>query len=184
MALGLAALAHHVAGIQQKAGDDQRHTDEHHVAAQVLHRITDGQHGEEGQRGKDDQQDHAPGRRHRRGRGAPHQISRTTEELADDVRNVLPVGHEHRQQRTQMQQHVIELRHLRLQVQKVLGNGQMAGAGNGQKLRNALNEAQQKSRQIGHSDTPLSFFDYDRSNSSEIFLFVSADRSIGMFIIS
>ena len=45
-----------------------------------------------------------------------------------------------------MQQHVKERRHHTgiLHAQQILSDGQMAAAGNGQKLRYALNESQKK----------------------------------------
>ena len=56
------------------------------------------------------------------------------------------MGYEHGHQRAQVQQHVKELRHHAgiLHAQQILGDGQMAGAGDRQELRDALDEAQQK----------------------------------------
>ena len=56
-----------------------------------------------------------------------------------------------------MQQHVKEFRHLRVNVQQVLRDGQMSGAGNGQKLRHALHQAQQEGRKSVHIYILLSF---------------------------
>ena len=72
------------------------------------------------------------------------QIAGTAEKLTHHIHDVLPISHEHRQQRSQMQQYIVEFRHLCLQVQQILGNSQMAGAGDGQKLRHTLDQAQQK----------------------------------------
>ena len=52
-----------------------------------------------------------------------------------------------------MQQHVKELRHLGFDIQQILGNGQMAGAGDGQEFRDALYQAQQEGRKICHRVT-------------------------------
>ena len=162
MAFRLFALTHQVTGKEEKTRHDQGAADEHHVVAQPLHRAAHRQHRKEGQRGNDDQHDHPPGRGHGRRGTAPGQIADAAEELSDHIQNVLPIGHKYRQQRTQMQQHVVELRNLRLQVQKVLGNGQMTGAGNGQKLSNSLHKAQQNRTQICHRVVPPVDFDYNR----------------------
>ena len=60
----------------------------------------------------------------------------------------------------QMQQHVKEFRHLRVNVQQVLRDGQMSGAGNGQKLRHALHQAQQEGRKSVHISYSPVFSDY------------------------
>ena len=77
------------------------------------------------------------------GRGVMYQIADAGEEFQNHVPDILPVGREHGHQGAQVQQHVEKFRDLQaLHTQQVLGNGQMAGAGDGQKLRDALNQAQ------------------------------------------
>ena len=68
------------------------------------------------------------------------------EELHHHVADVLPIGGEHRDQRTQMEQYVEKFRHAAcaLQAQQVLCDSQVAGAGDGQELRHALYQSQQE----------------------------------------
>ena len=138
----LAALAGPVAEKQQEAGDDQGGADEYHTVLQALHRVLDRQDGKQGQRTQNDQQDQAAGRGYRRRGAVVDQITDAAEKFPHHVADVLPIGHEHRQQRTQMQQYVVESGDLGVDVQQILGDGQMAGAGDGQKFRHALNEAE------------------------------------------
>ena len=72
------------------------------------------------------------------------QIADPGEKLMEHIPDVRPVGGEHRRQRAQMEQYVKKVRRRgkpRL-TQQILRDGQMSGAGNGQKFRNALNDAQ------------------------------------------
>ena len=65
-------------------------------------------------------------------------------DVPNHLPDIPPVGGEHRRQGPQMEKHVKEYvvapRHL--QPQQVLGDGQVAGAGNGQKFCHALDDAQ------------------------------------------
>ena len=83
------------------------------------------------------------------------QIADAPEELHHHVADVAPIGGEHRNERAQVEQHVEELRNAprALHIQQIAGNGQMAGAGDGQEFRYALHQSQQDRFQIGH-DTP------------------------------
>ena len=73
------------------------------------------------------------------------QIPDSVDQLHDHPPDVLPISHEHRNQGAQMQQDIKKIRRRRdaRLAQEVLRNGQMAGAGDGQKLCQALNQAQQ-----------------------------------------
>ena len=85
-----------------------------------------------------------------------HQIPDAAEKFRHHILNILPVGHEHRQQRAQVQQHIKKFRNLRLQIQQVLRNGQMAGAGNGQKLCHTLDQSQKERCKNRHiTESPL-----------------------------
>ena len=62
-------------------------------------------------------------------------------------------------QRAQMQQYVVEGGDLGVDVQQILGDGQMARAGDGQKFRHALDQAQKNRLQKGHRFSPyLKFY--------------------------
>ena len=73
------------------------------------------------------------------------QVADAPEKLQDHIPDVAPVGGEHRQQSAQVQQYVEKLRDVRGagHAQQMLRDGQVAGAGNGQELRYALDEAQE-----------------------------------------
>ena len=60
----------------------------------------------------------------------------------------MPVGDKNRQQRAQMEQNIKEQMLIPHggEPQQILGNGQMAGAGDRQKFRDSLDQAQQKGR--------------------------------------
>lgn len=100
--------------------------DEYHTALQALHRVLDGQDGKQGQRTQNDQQDQAAGRGYRRRGAVVDQITDAAEKFPHHVADVLPIGHEHRHQRAQMQQYVVEGGDLGVDVQQILGDGQMA----------------------------------------------------------
>ena len=69
-----------------------------------------------------------------------HRIEDLEERFVPDI---VPVCGEHRDQGAQVQQHVKKLRNLQAgHAQQVLGDGQVTGAGNRQKLRHALNQSQ------------------------------------------
>ena len=74
-----------------------------------------------------------------------------------------------------MQQHVKEFRHLRVNVQQILRDGQMSGAGNGQKLRHALDQAQQEGRKHVHRSHSPVYLDY--------ILFISVELLQPVFIL-
>jgi len=155
----LASLTGPVAEKQQEAGDDQGGADEYHTVLQALHRVLDGQDGKQGQRTQNDQQDQAAGRGYRRRGAVVDQITDAAEKFPHHVADVLPIGHEHRHQRTQMQQYVVEGGDLGVDVQQILGDGQMARAGDGQKFRHALDQAQKNRLQKGHRFSPyLKFY--------------------------
>ena len=67
------------------------------------------------------------------------------EKLQDHVPDVRPIGDEHGKQGAQVEQYVKEGRDLRSagDVQQMLGNGEMAGAGHRQELGHALDDAQE-----------------------------------------
>ena len=143
--LRLAAFFYPVAGEQQKARHDQSPRHEIDIAGQALHQILHRQHQKQRQRAHDNQQDHPPCRRDGVGCGAANQIADAVDQLHDHVPDILPVGREHCHQGSQVQQHVKKVRRRRNArlAQEVLRNGQMAGTGDGQELRQALDQAQQ-----------------------------------------
>ena len=85
------------------------------------------------------------------------QITDTADQLRHHGADITPVGDKDRRQRAQMQQHIEEFRHHRVDLQQVLGNGQMAGAGDGQKLCNTLYQTQQKGRKVCHKSHLMSY---------------------------
>ena len=113
----------------------------------------DGQQNKQGQRAHNDQQDQPAGGRYLTGRGSVDQIAYAVDQLRHHVADIPPIGHEHRHQRAQMQQHIEELRYLGIQAQQVLGDRQVSGTGNGQKLRQALYQSQQERRKVCHCVT-------------------------------
>ena len=84
------------------------------------------------------------------------QVADPPEELQDHIPDLRPVGYKHGHQRAKMQQDIKKARNLRgsLHAQQLLRNGQMAGTGNWQKFRHALNQPQQNGMEQGHTITP------------------------------
>ena len=74
-----------------------------------------------------------------------NQIAHAIEELQNHVPDVLPISGEYGEQGAQVEQHVKKRRHRRRagDVQQVLRNGQMAGAGHRQELGHPLDDAQE-----------------------------------------
>ena len=71
-----------------------------------------------------------------------NQVADAGEKFQDHVPDIRPVGREHRHQGTQMQQHIKKFRDLHAgHAQQMLGDGQMAGAGDGQEFRDALDKS-------------------------------------------
>ena len=70
------------------------------------------------------------------------QIAHAPEELHDHIPDLSPISDEHRHQRAQMQQHVEKRRDIRRVegAQQTLRDGQMAGAGDGQKFGQSLDQ--------------------------------------------
>ena len=75
-------------------------------------------------------------------------VPHAANQLPHHILDLPPVGHEYGHQGAQVQQHIKEFRHHTgiLHAQQILCNGQMAAAGDGQKLGNALDQPQQKRR--------------------------------------
>ena len=134
-----------VAGEEEAARGEQRGGHEIHVVSQGFNGVLYGQHGEKGQGAHDDQQDHPPGGGDAAGGGPVDQVAYSIEELQDHVPDILPVGGEDGEQGAQVEQHVEKGRAFRRagDVQKMLGNSQMAGAGHRQELGHALDNAQE-----------------------------------------
>ena len=107
----------------------------------MVHRILQKHHHKQGH-GRDDDEHHHPSGRRRGNAGIlpPGQGGNAQEELADHIHNVPPVDHTDRNQCTEVEQdgkeHVFLL-HV-LHPEKRLKQGQMAGAGDGQEFRHAL----------------------------------------------
>ena len=152
-ALRLAAMADPVTGKEQAAGDQQRAGHEIHVVAQAFHQILHRQHQKQRQRAHDDEQDHPAGGRDGIRRVAAGQIPHAAYQLQDHVTNIGPVSHKHRHQGAQVEQYIEKVRDLRGtgHIQKVLCDGQMAGAGDRQELRDTLDQAQENRGQKGQS---------------------------------
>ena len=145
--LRFAALADPVAGKEQQSGKHQGACHEVEIITQALHQIFHRQHRKEGQRAHDDQQNQTSGRGHGIGGGSMGQIPDPGEKLHHHLPDILPVGNKHGDEGAQVQQHIVKIRHIDgTRGQQMLRNGQMAGAGNGQKLRYALDQAQQDGR--------------------------------------
>ena len=74
----------------------------------------------------------------------PSQITNAAEKLQNHIPNVFPLGYKYRQQRTQMQQHIKELRNFRRagHSQQMFRDSQMAGTAHRKKFRYSLNNSQ------------------------------------------
>ena len=72
-----------------------------------------------------------------------NQIVYRAEKFQNHIPDIGPIRHKYRKQRSQMQQNGKRQIFLsrRLNIQKILGNGQMPGAGYRQKFRNSLNQS-------------------------------------------
>ena len=81
-----------------------------------------------------------------------HQRAAAPEKLLHHADDVVPVVDEHGDQRAQVEHHIQkQVGFLSgLQAKEVLQQGQMAGAGDGQELRNALDKAQERRIKIIH----------------------------------
>ena len=145
------ALGQPVREEQDEAGDYQRAGNHDGIGKQLVDRVLQQHHDKQRQGGNDDEHDHPPGgRRGHAGILPAHQSGNPQEELPDHVRNVPPIDHAHRNQRAEVEldgkKHVL-LFHV-LHTEKGLEQGQMAGTGNGQKLRQPLYQSQKYSSPI------------------------------------
>ena len=91
---------------------------------------------------------------------APRDVAQQAEELQHHLLHVPPVGGEDRRQGAQVEQNVKKhvVRPLHPQAQQVLGNGQVAGAGDGQKFRHPLDQTEYERIQQGHVAASLQNF--------------------------
>lgn len=86
----------------------------------------------------------------------PKQRRDSQEKLPDHIHNILPVVDAYGHQCSKMEQHrKEEVGLLRiLSAEKILEQGQVAGAGNGQELRHALKKAHGNGKQVTHNGSP------------------------------
>ena len=137
--LGLVAVAEAVGRQQQKAGHDEREADEKRVVEQRIQPVVQQRGRDQRQRGRDQKQQQPP----------PRQIGLHAAPQLFDVEHGKPLAAQpaqlrmirqnDRPERPEMQQNVKQ--HLVFQIpdaQEVLQNGEMAGAGDRQKLRKPL----------------------------------------------
>ena len=146
-----------VAEEQQHAGDQQGAAHKYRVGAQTLDGVLDGHDGEQRQCTDNNQQNHAAVGGHGCGRSALGQIPDAEEKFADHIGNIRPVSNKHGNQRAKVQQHVegTVRAALQPQSQQILGNGQMAGAGDRQEFGDALNHTQDHCRENRHRQNPF-----------------------------
>ena len=148
---------HPVGEEEQCAGGQQGKADEHRAAVQRLHPALDGQHQKQGKRTHNDEQNqpaHLECLFRGTGGALSHQLPAHLDELSHHAPDFLPVIDHYSYQRAQMQQHIEEHAALlrRLKSEKVLKQGQMTGAGDGQKLCQTLNQSQNDCAQKGHGN--------------------------------
>ena len=117
-----------------------------------------GQDQKQGQGAHHDEQDQPPGGGDFLLRASPvNGVADHLEKFQYHFFDVRPIGGKYRCQSAQMEQHVKEyvVSALHTQAEKILGNGQVAGAGNGQKFCNTLDKSQEQSVQQGHGEASL-----------------------------
>ena len=141
------ALAQPIGDEQQAAGDQQRTGDKPGIIVEVVDVLLNGQDRKQRDSAHDDQQHHTAGRRGlflRRIR--VHQRGAAPEELLHHGDDIVPVIDKYGDQGAQMEHYIQKQVGLfgRLQAEEILKQRQVAGAGDGQELRNALNQAEKR----------------------------------------
>ncbi len=115
-----------------------------------------------GQSAYDNEQDHPPqahGLGGRPGGALAADLLAHLEKLQDHALDVLPVIDEDCDQCAEMEQHVKEHARIR-QAEEVLEQGQVSGTGNGQKLRQSLNQSEKDRGQKIHTGSSFSYSGY------------------------
>ena len=136
---------------EQKTGDEECTADENGVGIKSLHPILHRQHQKERQRAENDKEDHPTAQPVRLLPLGELAHADHGKELQNQRFDLTPIGHKDGHKGAQMEQHIKE--HVFFAVgdaHHILEEGQMAGAGNGQKLGNALNEAKKDCGKVCH----------------------------------
>ena len=150
---------HAVAHKEQDTREDQRAADEVHIITEGREKVAKRHHDKKRQRAHDDEQDEPPRGRDGIRRRVVGKIADAGKKLHDHIADIVPVGDEHRNECSEVQQHIEEAGHVAraLQIQQLLGDGEVAGGRNGQKLRHPLHKAEKNSSQIRHGHLSPSF---------------------------
>ena len=138
----LASLVHPVGEKEDAAGDQQGTADKNGVGAKGLYLALKGQHQKQRQGAHNDQQHQPPGL----GRVAPGGLAgkkrgQTPEKLRNHLYHILKIVDAYGHQGGKVEQDVKEIVRL-FHAEEVLEQGQVPGAGDGQKLSHALDKAQ------------------------------------------
>ena len=155
VALGASALRHTVRDEENAAREDEKQADGNRVVVKLLHLVLDRKDEHERERGKDDEQHEARHRERTTVRalaGAQSLALEEPDQLAHHLHDVAPIDDEDGNERAEVEHDVKEQMALLRggHVKQILQHGQMSGAGDGQKLCNALHQTENDCIQNGH----------------------------------